>query len=233
MRNLILMLSGLLLLCGLQASATESNSTTDELLEIVDVNYDYQYRPQTEYWSADIIGEMTLTVNVRGINFIWAEFSGGHYSYPEEAPLLGSWLQSFDPEIGTITVHFPIILWGGWVRCGYYPKNSTEMVYSPYIWSTDYIDPETLELYFGAVETITADPAISIEIHDKEVALSGLANDNVQVTVIDISGRTVYNQMLTTASGTAQVQLDHLNSGVYVLSANDGNNTLTTKISLK
>ncbi len=233
MKKLFIALCGLLLFSGLQVSADNSSSQEEQVLEIVDVEYDYCYRPESEYWYADIIGEMNITIRVKGINFFHVEFSGGHYDTPEEAPLQGKWLQCCNPEGEQLTVHFPIILWGGWARCGYYLKGNPEIQYTPYVWSTDYIDQETLDMYFGGIEGINANTPLTIEIHGREISISGITSASPSVTITDLAGRTILFRTLYPESGETRLNVENLNSGIYILSIFDGNNSSNSKIQLK
>jgi len=205
-------------------------------MEIVDVNYDYAYHPEGDYNYADIYGKLTLTLRVKGISVLWAEFS--EYGYPnvESAPLRKFWMQGVNEQDEFVEVRYPIIGWGSWVRCGYLSNQTNERIYTPYVWSSDYIDQETWDLYFAGVGGITADrdvDTIGVSLMGKILTVTGLMSDSGRIEIYSLDGSSVFSSVITATNGTMETSLDYLSSGIYIIRVQDGVNALTTKIVLR
>ena len=123
--------------------------------------------------------------------------------------------------------------WGAWARCRYYSYTKSEFVYSPYVWTTDYIDAETLDLVKGGVESvIDNDNNISLSIEGKDLLISGLDRD-ASLQIINIQGQNVLNAPLDGGEAVTHVSLQDLASGIYVARIIADGCSTTSKIALK
>lgn len=226
-------LAGILLLSGLDSAQAQQRPTNEQSFEIVNVVFDYKYRPGNEYMEPDIVGSLTITARIKGIDCIYPESSHFHYETPEEAPQHG-WSMIFcEPETEQIDITFPIMSWGAWARCRYYSYPKAEFVYSPYVWTTDYIDAETLDLVKGGVESVIDNVNnISLSIEGKDLLISGLGSA-ASLQIINIQGQNVLNAPLDGGEAVTHISLQDLASGIYVARIIADGCSTTSKIALK
>lgn len=105
-------------------------------------------------------------------------------------------------------------------------------------------DTGTLNSWFVEVCTTTETPLSSTEFaYDSlkvfpnpsegafTIKLSNLSSDHVNVAVYDLRGRTIYNTTYETVDELSEeISLDHAQSGMYLLSVNDGKRSSIKKI---
>lgn len=232
MRRLIMALAGILLLSGLQSAQAQQRPTEEQSFEITNVVFDYSYRPGNEYMEPDIVGSLTITAKIKGIDCLYPESSHFHYESPEEAPQHG-WSMIFcEPDKEVIDITFPIMSWGAWARCRYYCYTTEEYVYSPYVWTTDYVDTETLDLVKGNVEPVVDNNELEITLMGRELLVTGL-NGPASLRVYNIQGQTVLNSEIDGDESTSTVSLQDLEAGIYIVNVVSQGNTSTSKIALK
>lgn len=232
MRRLIMALAGILLLSGLQSAQAQQRPTDEQSFEITNVVFDYSYRPGNEYMEPDIVGSLTITAKIKGIDYIYPELSGCHYETPEDAPMW-SWSMIYcEPEKENIDITFPIMSWGAWARCRYYSYPKSEFVYSPQVWTTDYVDAETLDLVKGNVEPVVDNNKLEITLMGRELLVTGL-NGPASLRVYNIQGQTVLNSEIDNDEYTSTVSLQDLEAGIYIVNVVSQSNTSTSKIALK
>lgn len=226
-------LAGILLLSGLHSAQAQQRPTDEQSFEIVNVDYDYKYRPGNEHVEPDIIGTLVLSVKIKGIDYLYPEKSGCHFETPEEAPMWTWGVVYCEPGQEFVNLTFPIMPWGAWARCRYYSYPKAEFVYSPYVWTTDYIDPETLDLVKGSVESISGnDNKATITVNGKDLLITGLDRD-ATLHIYTIHGLSVLNAPLHTAEGPIDVSLEDLSSGIYVARIIGDGCSTTSKIVVK
>ena len=88
-------------------------------------------------------------------------------------------------------------------------------------------------MYFGGIEGINANTPLAVEIHGRDISISGITSASPSATITDLAGRTILVKTIYPESGETRLNVDNLNAGIYILSVFDGNNSSTSKIRLK
>ncbi len=222
-----------MVVCGLLIVACSrlaaSDASSEQIMEVRNVTYDYQIREQTEYYSADIIGEMDVTLYCKGYSYFRAMFTGGHFSSEDEAPIFREWTAFCNPEGEEVLVRFPIITWGSWIKCGYFSHELQEMVYIPSICSNDYIDPADLAAVTGGVEDVVADDEISVAMVNDAIRISGVNDANLAVSVYNVQGECMMSTLLS-VNGSCDIPMTRYASGIYIVSVQTTNASKIVKI---
>jgi len=232
MRKLIMILAGVLLFSGTQMAQASQATSEEESLEIVDVVFDYSYRPGDDYFLPDIVGCLTIMAKVKGIDYVFAEYSACHYQNPDEAPGFASWMLFCDNDKELMEIKFPIIAWGAWARCKYYSDTMGEYVYTPTIWTTDYIDSATLDLVTGGVDSVSENDPITILQSGRDLLISGL-EEIASLRIYSIQGQTVLAREVAGGNATITVPLQDIAVGVYMVQLSGNHCSITQKIALR
>ena len=237
MKQIILFLCGMFLLLGASVMLAEPAQSKTPQMELTHVEYDYHfhegylYEPTNQYFEPEIIGQLTMTFKVKHLRSFRAEYSEGHYLTPDEAPIYSSIPMLCTLEDETVNVSLPLTIWGSWARCVYVDSETGEYIYTPKVWSTDYIDAETLALVLGDIDTINENnDDVLISLNVKDLSISNTQGNPVHLAVYTTQGQQIFNYSLQEDS---TISLGHIERGIYILKVVTTTKNLSKKISLR
>lgn len=237
MKKIILFLRGVFLLLAASVTAAETAQCQTPKMELINVEYDYHfkegyyYEPMNQHFEPDIVGQLTMTFKIKHIQSFRVERSEGHYLIPDEAPANASIPMFCAFEDETVNVSMPIIMWGTWVRCFYENPETGEYIYTPKVWTTDYIDPETLSLVLGEINTINENENdISISLNGKALSISNSQGYPTHIELYTTQGQQMLSLSLEQDS---TISLEHIENGIYILNLVSSHKNISKKIILR
>ena len=113
----------------------------------------------------------------------------------------------------------------------YDPRDSSE-AYNGFSWNDAKDKAEEIASASLSTPEVAKEPEVEVFAYNNILVVDGTISLNTNIEVIDLTGKPVYNTLLTGINGRQELEFNHPGAGIYLVRLSYGSKVVTRKVML-